>query len=101
MKAIIGCAIENKPGEWFVQLRIPSYDIFDQHVISNAWGPTREDAIENARRLGEVSEVIEWSFTRMTPNGVVRPKSDLLSVMARCGAEIDALCQSVNRMHRA
>jgi hypothetical protein len=101
MQAIIGCCFEDKPGSWFVQLRTPADDLFDQIVLSTGFGPTREEAIEKMRRLAGVDDVIPWdNKPRMTSRGAVYPKAEgLLPAMARCGQAIDLLCFEINKLH--
>jgi hypothetical protein len=104
MQAIVGCAIEDKPGSWFVQLRTPADDLFDQVVLTNAWGKTREEAIENARRHDPaIREVIEWdkkivaSNAQMSLFPVAGP--GLRAVMLDCEFAIGRLCDTINTLH--
>lgn len=103
MQAMLGFVIENKPGEWFVQLRVPAESLFDQIVLSNAWGNTREEAIEKARVFAGADEVIEFrGKARMTATGAWFPRSkggDLLGAMQRCGDAIALLCHEINKHH--
>lgn len=103
MQALIGCAIQDKPGSWFVQLRVPADDLFDQVVLSNAWGVDRDDAIEKAMKFAGVDEVIEWDHgPRATPKGVFYPApvgGDLLGAMKRCSDAISLLCFEINKHH--
>ncbi len=92
MQAIVGCAIEDRPGRWFVQLRIPSDDLFDQRVLSNAWGDTKEEAIEAARAHAGGVQVIPWiRKPRMSPTGLHGVARGVLPAMSGCEEAFDGL----------
>ncbi len=109
MQAIIGCCFEDKPGEWFVQLRTPADDLFDQVVLcTGRGGPTREDAIDKVRKYDPaISEVIEWNkpivpywtMAEFKPKPIVVAKQGLLAALYRCREEIDLLCAEINKHH--
>lgn len=100
MQAIIGCAIQDKPGRWFVQLRIPSDDLFDQHVLSNAWGDSKEEAVQAAAEAAGGVQVIPWiRKPRMTPGGLVTPPTGLLAALAGCAEAIDSLIDCMTNPH--
>lgn len=108
MQAIIGCCFEDKPGQWFVQLRTPADDLFDQVVLCTGFGgPTREAAIEHVRKYDPaISEVIEWdkpivpyfAMAAFKPKAVSIPHG-LLHALHRCREEIDLLCAEINKHH--
>ena len=102
MQAIIGCAIPTR-GEWFVQLRAPAERLFDQVILSNATGSSREEAIDKAMKHAGVDEIIEWSprKTWAPPPPAPPPyrSPGLRSVMFDCEMAIEGLCRVVNLMH--
>lgn len=77
MKAILGCALEDKPGSWFVQLRTPHTRLLDQRVISSCWGATRDDAIATAMAHGGVTEIVAAypEIAQYSPRGIKHPSS--------------------------
>lgn len=103
MQAIVGCAIENKPGEWFVQLRAPADNLFDQIILSNTWGSTKEDAIDRGMKASGADEIVEWHKPQLCGlNGAAffpRQAGGLLAALARCGQEIGLLCAEISKHH--
>lgn len=100
MQAIIGCCIEGKKGEWFVQLRTAAENVMDQVILSTCFAKGREAAIEKARKFAGVDEIIPWPKARMTTRGVVYPhKHGVSAALTRCGQAIDLLCFEINKHH--
>lgn len=101
MKALIGAAINVGRGKWFAQLRTPADNLFDQVVISNAEGSSRQDAIDRAMQHGGVTEVIEWDRAHMGVCGLAKTHMQpeephgLALALARCELQVTLLCRAL------
>lgn len=113
MQAALGCAVcsDTKKDEWFVQLRVPpEAALFEPVILTSTFAIGREAAIEKARGLAGVDEVIPWSiYSGRGAPGIVqqqpKPKlqskrrAGLIAELARLEAACDALRAEINKHH--